>query len=194
MKRGVNVPGCPGGRRSGVLSLAWAALVSAGRWSWCLVPLSGPLVGSGRLGLSSALVPGSCFFLWLSKEAYCPVCRPKDRFFRQVPHFTARAVTTYLAVGLVVFLQFLIIFLFSVCSDRCRIIQTLRRPLNRLLRQRPFPFDKMFNGPSVIPEGDARAQVVPVETGVVSFFRVEALWCVRTLDSSWTGAISSSRA
>ena len=146
-----------------MLSLAWAALVSAGL-----------LVGSGCLGLSSARVPGSCFFLWFSKEATARGADPKTGFFDRYP-FYSQGSYDLLGRGTCGFLQFLIFFLFSVCSDRCRIIQTLRRLLNRLLRQRPFPFDKVFNGPSVIPEGDARAQVVPVETGVVSFLRVKAL-------------------
>ena len=40
----------------------------SGRWSWCLVLLSGPPVGSGRLALSSAFVFLACFSLF-SKRA-----------------------------------------------------------------------------------------------------------------------------
>ena len=98
-----------------------AALVSAGRCSWCLVPLPGPLVGSGRLGLSSALVPRSCFFLLVLKRGYSPGSRPEDRFFDRYP-FYSQGSYDLLGRGTCVFLRFLIFFLFSVCSDRCLFI------------------------------------------------------------------------
>ena len=153
MKRGVKVPGRPGCCRSGCcrslwFCVRWSVLVlGAVVWSSCRVWSSGPVSG---------LVPGTCFFLFLLKRGFCPGNRPQDRFFDRYPLLQPGQLRFTWPWDLWL-LQFFIFFLFSVCSDRCRIIQTLRRPLSRLLRQRPFPFDKLFNGPSVIPEGDARA-------------------------------------
>ena len=69
------LPGCPGGCLPAV-----CFLLSSGRWSCCLVPLSGPLVGSGRLALSSGFVLRARIFLFL-KRGDDPGHRPKDPSF-----------------------------------------------------------------------------------------------------------------
>ena len=142
MKRGVKVPGRPGGCRSGCCrSLVWAGLVSAGRWSWCLVPLSGLLAGPGRLGpvLCSRLRgPVSSFGFEKRLQPREPSQRP---VFRQVTLLQPGQLRFTWPWDLW-FLRFLIIFLFSVCSGRCHFIQSFPRPLLSL-----------------------RAKVVPAETG-----------------------------
>ena len=142
--------------------VSWCPGCVGGPCLWPSVPvLSVCSVASCALGLvaSSGFVSETCFFLCFCFEASALGTFPKTGF----------STGTLLQPGQLRFtspwdlwmLHFLIFFLFSVCSDRCRVIQTLRRPLIRLLRQRLFPF--------------ARAQVFSVETGVVSFFWVKAL-------------------
>ena len=202
MKRGVKVPGSPGCCRSGCcrsLGPLLCPLVGGpGAWCRCLVLLSGLVVWAGFWSCSRDLfLP-----LFFGKEAFAQGTDPRTGFFDRYSLLQPGQLR-FTWLWELWMLQFLIFFLFSVCSDRCRIIQTLRRPLNRLLRQRPFPFDKVFNGPSVTPESDARAEEVPVETGVGYFLRMKALFCSSVdgnelealgedLDSTWAGAISSS--
>ena len=102
MKRGVKVPGRPGCCHSGCCrSLVWAG--SCVRWSVVLVAWCRCLV------LLSCLVVWACFwscswdlFLLCFFEKRLLPREPSPRpVFRQVHPFTARAVTIYLAVGLV---------------------------------------------------------------------------------------------
>ena len=74
-----------GSRKSGCCR----SLVSAGRWSWCVVPLSGPPVGSGRLGLFLVFFPGpvSSFVSEKRLRFRAPTQEP---VFRQVPLFLPR--------------------------------------------------------------------------------------------------------
>ena len=64
--------------------------MSAGRWSWCLVPLSGPPVGFGRLGLFLVLFPGPVSS-FVSEKRLWP--RTQEPVFSTGTPFTAEVLT-----------------------------------------------------------------------------------------------------
>ena len=107
MKRGVKVPGCPGGCLSAVCGL--------GAWCCCPALLSGLVVWPCRLVLSSG--PVSFRFL---KRGHDPGQRPKDRSSVRYPQVRTIYLDVGPAIGYLLLLCFFLLLFLCTPSSRFR--------------------------------------------------------------------------
>ena len=87
--------------------------------SWCLVLLSGPPVGSGRLALSSGFVFRACFFPF-SKKRPRPRAPTQGPIFRQVSQVRTIYLDVGLAIGYLLLLCFFLLLFLCTPSSRFR--------------------------------------------------------------------------
>ena len=120
---------------SGLLSLWVLSLACVGRSCvrWSVVLVLGAVVWSScrawSSGPVSGLVPRDLFLPVFLKRGCDPGHRPKNRFFDRYSFYCRGTYLRFTWPWDLWILRFLIIFLFSVCSGRCRIISNVAASL-----------------------------------------------------------------